>query len=109
MNQQVEVVYEDGVLRPLEHLPFAERQHLLVTIRPKPSLSSSDNPRSLEMEWLRVHGALYAGRYVALNGDLLVGVGESVRAVMEQARAKGVELPLVHYVPVDPELPSAGW
>ncbi len=109
MDDQVEVVYEGGVLRPLEQLPFAESEHLMVTIRPKPSSSSSYNPRLKEMEWLRTNGSLHAGQYVAIEGDTLVGVGASVRAVMEQARASGVELPLVHYVPVDHELPSAGW
>jgi predicted DNA-binding antitoxin AbrB/MazE fold protein len=32
MIRQLEVVYESGVLRPLESLPFAEQQHLVVTV-----------------------------------------------------------------------------
>jgi predicted DNA-binding antitoxin AbrB/MazE fold protein len=32
MTKQLEVVYESGVLRPLEPLPFAEQQHLVVTV-----------------------------------------------------------------------------
>jgi predicted DNA-binding antitoxin AbrB/MazE fold protein len=109
MDEQVEVVYEGGVLRPLEQLPFAERQHLIITIRPKSISSGSDNSRSREMDWIRANGPLHAGQYVAIDGDTLVGVGVSVRDVMEQARARGVELPLVHYVPSDQDLPSAGW
>ena len=32
MQKSFEAVYEDGVLRPLEPLPFADRQHLQVTV-----------------------------------------------------------------------------
>jgi predicted DNA-binding antitoxin AbrB/MazE fold protein len=34
MHQQIEVIYENGVLRPLEPLPYplAEHQHLTVTL-----------------------------------------------------------------------------
>ena len=109
MNQQVEVIYEGGVLRPLERLPFAESQHLMVTIASKDESGRGYNPRTKERQWLRDHSAPYAGKYVAIEGDALLGAGDSVKEVMEQARAKGVGLPLVHYVPAEPDLPSAGW
>ena len=32
MTKQVEAVYENGLLRPLEPLPLAEQQHVQVTI-----------------------------------------------------------------------------
>ena len=32
MQKSFEAVYEDGVLRPLEALPFANRQHVQVTV-----------------------------------------------------------------------------
>ena len=102
----MEVIYEDGVLRPLEPLPFAEKERLTATVtsKPAPLKKVPFNPRTQEFEWLRVHGA-----DLAIEGDLLVGVGDRVGSVMDQARAKGIALPLVHYVPEEPRLPFAGW
>jgi predicted DNA-binding antitoxin AbrB/MazE fold protein len=41
MPQTIEVVYENGVLRPLEPLPcrFQEHQHLTITIESTPAAS----------------------------------------------------------------------
>jgi predicted DNA-binding antitoxin AbrB/MazE fold protein len=111
MTKQLEVIYEGGVLRPLEPLPFAEKERLTVTVsnRPAPVKHVPFNPRTREFEWIRMHGSEHAGKYVAIEGDQLVGEGDSVSAVMEQAGAKGFPLPLVHYIPKEPHLPFAGW
>ena len=49
MEKTVQAVYEDGVLRPLEPVPFEERQEVTVTIsdeadipRDHPLVASSD-------------------------------------------------------------------
>jgi predicted DNA-binding antitoxin AbrB/MazE fold protein len=36
MTKQVEAVYENGMLRPLEPLPLSEHQHVTVTISEAP-------------------------------------------------------------------------
>src|SRR5207249_7631183 len=108
-TRQLEVIYENGVLRPLHSLPFADKQHLIVTVTDEAGPPLPYNPRQQEMEWLRVNGPKHAGKFVAVEGDQLVGEGDSVTSVMEQARAKGFGLPLVHYVPEEPQLPFAGW
>jgi len=109
MTEQVEVVYEDGVLRPLNPLPFAEKQHLIVAVSGEVAPPASYNSRTREFEWLRLHSPAHAGRWVALDGDQLVGEGDSVKSVLEQACAKGVPRPLVHHIPKEPSLPFAGW
>jgi hypothetical protein len=109
MTEQVEVVYEDGVLRPMRQLPFAEKQHLIVTVSGDAGAPAAHNPRTREFEWLRVHSPAHAGRWVALEGDRLVGEGDNLKSVLEQARAKGVSRPLVHHIPKEPSLPFAGW
>jgi predicted DNA-binding antitoxin AbrB/MazE fold protein len=109
MAKQLEVIYEGGVLRPLQPLPFAERQRLIVTISGDAAAALNYNPRTQEFEWLRVSGPKYAGKYVAIEGDRLVGVGDSVSSVLKQARDKGSPHPLVHHVPKGPSLPFAGW
>ena len=35
MTKQVEAVFEQGVLRPLEPLPFSEKEHLFLTVSDK--------------------------------------------------------------------------
>jgi hypothetical protein len=83
----------------------AYTNHFIVSSAPV----SDFNSRTREFEWLRVHAPEHAGKYVALEGDRLVAEGDSVTSVMEQARAKGVGLPLVHYISEEPPLPFAGW
>ena len=110
MTKELKVIYENGMLRPLEPLPFEENEHLRVTVtRPGPRSPLTYNPRFLEMEWIRTHRSRYGGKYVALEGAELVGEGDSVRSVLEQARARGIPHPLVHYMPEEPQLPFGGW
>jgi hypothetical protein len=46
---------------------------------------------------------------VALHGGLLLSHGSDARAVRDEARAKGIQLPLLVHIPGEPNLPSAGW
>jgi predicted DNA-binding antitoxin AbrB/MazE fold protein len=109
MTKQLEVVYESGVLRPLEPLPFAEQQHLVVTVtdelRPQPAF----NTREREQEWLRLNGPRYAGQWVAIEGDQLVSHGENAKVVLQQARAEGDQHPLLMHIPKESPLPFGGW
>ena len=109
MAKQLEVIYEHGVLRPLQPLPFADKQHLIVTVTGESASGLPYNPRQKEMEWLRDNGSRYAGRYVAVEGDQLVGEGDSVKSAIERARARGFPHPLVHYISDEPPMPFAGW
>jgi predicted DNA-binding antitoxin AbrB/MazE fold protein len=109
MTKQLEVVYESGVLRPLEPLPFAEQQHLVVTVTDELRPTQAFNARHREREWLHLNGPRYAGLWVAIEGDKLVGHGESAKAVLQQARAEGVLHPLVMHIPKEPPLPFGGW
>jgi predicted DNA-binding antitoxin AbrB/MazE fold protein len=59
MTKQLVVVYESGVLRPLEPLPFAEKQHLVVTVTDVLRPTVAFNAREREQEWLRLSGSQY--------------------------------------------------
>ena len=61
-----------------------------------------------EMRWLREHGAEYAGRWVALDGDRLVAAGADGREVYREAHARGVGTPFVTFVEEDVPF-VAGW
>ena len=108
MVRQLEAVYEHGILRPLQPLSLDERQHVLLTISDLQDLPAC-LARTQEQEWISAHGALYPGQWVALQGSELISHGPRARAVRDEARAKGVEHPLLVHLPVDPGRPSAGW
>jgi predicted DNA-binding antitoxin AbrB/MazE fold protein len=108
MVRQLEAVFEQGVLRPVEPLSLPEKQHVLITITDVP-VNVEDMHRKDEQEWLVAHGHEYIGQWVALQGNVLLSHGPKARAVRDEARRKGIERPLLVRVPEDFGLPSAGW
>jgi hypothetical protein len=74
-------------------------------LRPTPAF----NAREREREWLHLNGPRYAGQWVAIEGDKLVSHGENAKAVLHQARAEGVQHPLLMQIPKEPPLPFGGW
>lgn len=107
MMKHVEAVFEHGVLRPLEPLPFADKERLFLTVsdQPKPP-----GDRAKERTWLDCHAREYAGQWVAVHEDLLLSHGENATEVLEQAWSQGVETPfLIHVPPVERDLPFGGW
>lgn len=108
MTLQLEAVFEQGVLRPLEPLSLPEQQHVMVTITDVPVVEQVSSWQA-EQEWLSAHGAEYIGEWLALQGNVLLSHGPKAREVRDEARRKGVELPLMFQVPEDFGMPSAGW
>ena len=108
MTQHAEAIFEDGFLRPLEPLSLRNQQHVLLIITDVPA-PGANSGRVPEQEWLRAHGQEYSGQWVALNGEELISHGSDARGVRDEARAKGVETPLMVHLPDEPDLPSAFW
>ena len=115
MKRQIHVVFENGVLRPLEPVDFAERQELLVTVNERESVMKVDptpvpySSRSLEYQWLKDHGSEYLDEWVVAEGDQLVSHGTDAKAVYKEARAAGVDTPFLVQVTLPDELPWGGW
>ena len=112
MARQLEAVYEQGVLRPLQPLALAEHQRVRLTLKERPlSWLSAEpvNERQEEMQWLATESHAYAGQWVALDGSILVAHGARLAAVSAAAKAAGVDEPLFAHVPAGGELPFAGW
>ena len=107
MTRQLEAVFEEGVLRPLEPLPLEEKQHVFITVTDIRAVEG-ESTRKAEMEWLHQHEHLYLGQCVALQGSTLLSHGSDARAVRDQARQKGVSRPFLVHVPKDLDRPSAG-
>ena len=108
MTQHAEAIFENGILRPLEPLSLQDKQHVLLTITDA-SAPGANSGLMPEQEWLRAHGPEYSGQWVALNGDELLSHGSDARGVRDEARAKGVQTPLMVHIPDEPDLPSAFW
>ncbi|MGH9838252.1 MAG: DUF5678 domain-containing protein [Blastocatellia bacterium] len=59
--------------------------------------------------WLKEHREEYAGQYVALDGDRLVGQGPTLPDAHEQARRRGVMNPFLVRVTSENEVLFGGW
>jgi len=51
--------------------------------------------RSREMAWLDKHEKEYAGQWVVLWGDRLIGHGDDPKPFIEKAHAEGIDRPLI--------------
>ncbi|MBY0505082.1 MAG: DUF104 domain-containing protein [Bryobacteraceae bacterium] len=114
MVRQLDAIYEQGVLRPLEPLALPESQRVRLTLEESASPLSWEsaepvNERTEEFQWLANESAPYAGQWVALEGNRLIAHGDSLAAVRAAARAAGIERPLLTHLPPDGELPFGGW
>jgi len=114
MSRQLEAVYEQGILRPVEPLVLSERQRVRLTIEEKPSQLSWEsagtvNERREELRWLDRESGPYAGEWVALHGPTLVAHGEKLANVSVAAKAAGIEEPFFARVPRDTDIPFGGW
>ncbi|HLG14884.1 MAG TPA: DUF5678 domain-containing protein [Blastocatellia bacterium] len=54
--------------------------------------------RSRELAWLAAHREEYAGQWVVLEGNRLVGHGDNPMPIVDKARAEGIECPFVIHV-----------
>ena len=71
-------------------------------------MSSENDKRRLQIEWLKANWNEYAGQYVALDGNELVGHGATIREATEQARANNVKNAFVVRVFAEDSIVSAG-
>jgi hypothetical protein len=54
--------------------------------------------REQHIAWLKAHRNEYSGRYVALDGDQLMGNGRTIREATARAKENGCDSPFVVYV-----------
>lgn len=74
-----------------------------------PSDNGNQETRERRLEWLKSHREEYAGQYVALLGDVLVGHGPTIREAHEQAKHQGIENPFLVRLTSESETLFAGW
>ena len=115
MTRTFQAVFENGTLRPLEPVNFAEKQQLIVTVSDEGAVATVDlAPRaystwSVEQKWIKDHASEYVDQWVVVEGDRLVSHGMDAKAVCDQARAAGVTSPFLTHVSMPDDLPWGGW
>ncbi len=70
---------------------------------------ASDEERRSQIEWLKQNREKYAGKYIALHGNNLVGEGKTLREAREQAKAKGFKNAFTTFVYSENDVPFGGW
>ncbi|MEW6128088.1 MAG: hypothetical protein AB1757_13695 [Acidobacteriota bacterium] len=71
---------------------------------------TSQCKRQKRLEWLKSHREEYGGMYVALDGDVLLGVGKTYAEAATFARDAGVKNAFVDFLPpIDYVGSMGGW
>jgi Family of unknown function (DUF5678) len=65
--------------------------------------------RSREMAWIAAHQEEYAGQWVVLFGDQLIGHGDDPVPILEKARQEGIDRPLVVHLRKETGPFTGGW
>lgn len=72
-------------------------------------IQTSNEERQMQLEWLKENREKYAGKYVALDKDKLVGIGKTLREVKEKAKENGSEKSFITLVYSENDVPFGGW
>jgi hypothetical protein len=110
----------EEVLREARKLPPDERRELAQTLleegtRSTAGAGGTHNEPTVEVRrqrlgWMKAHRAEYGGQHVALDGAVLVAVGQSYREAKEKALAAGKPGAFVTYLPKPDEVAEwGGW
>lgn len=97
-------------------LPIEEQRRLREWLEKQEKQKVEDNNLQEEearfqrsMEWLKANRVKYIGEWVALDGDRLVSHGKDAVKVRLEAKAAGVQIPLMERITENDLLPFGGW
>lgn len=116
----------DEIIEKAAQLSDAERRELIQLLQEQEKSSESKNSLSISsvsvllesnnkknpdsnIEWLKKHQRDYAGNYVALKDGELVAFAKTIKEADIKAKEKGVQKPLLHYIPAQDEEVWGGW
>lgn len=101
--------HRDSVAERVKDVPAEELNALADEAAAVSAGSDMAAPGAREREWVRSRWREYAGLWVALDGNRLVGEATGAREALEKARAAGVVSPFLVHVTEPSELPFGGW
>jgi hypothetical protein len=71
--------------------------------------SAATVKQTQHMAWLKAYREEYAGKYVPLDGNRLVGADATIREAHEQAPRQEVERPFIAHISSANDAPFGGW
>ncbi len=55
--------------------------------------------RTLEMDWIKANRSVYKGKWVALLGGKVIGIGDDLKTVLRMVQEKQLrDIPLIHHL-----------
>ena len=106
LDAEIEAEVSTQAIRPAKGLPLAENQ----AISEPPDVALKWNEperRGSEMAWIMSNRdalSRLTGKWVALEGDVILATEASAAAAIRVARSKGIAKPFVFFVYPEPDL-----
>lgn len=109
----------EQVIEVIRQLPPTERERVREWIDEENLKNSAEESKReklvrenekfrLALKWIDDNKEEFDGQWVCLDGDRLVSYGADAKAVYDEAKAKGIEVPFIERVKAK-ELPFGGW
>ncbi len=102
----------DEIIEKVATLNDEDREQLIEVLQ-KQKIESKNNGKkgyvSPDTIWVKENRAKYAGLHVAIKNGELIATGRTIKEANEKAKAKGVDKPLLHYIPAEDEEVWGGW
>jgi len=109
LNRTYRITSEESAQKVLSNLDILIRRENLNAQDLGLADDNKTDIRNKRIDWLKANREEYAGQYVALDGNKLVGTGKTIREADEQAKQNGVNKPFLVRVSGEDEILSGGW
>lgn len=102
----------DEIIKKTRQVSDEERDELIQVLQQQKNESKKNGGKEIvqpNIKWLKKHRSEYAGNYVALKDGELVAFARRIKEADLKAKERGVEKPLLHYIPARGEEVRGGW
>lgn len=107
----------EKVIESIRRLAPVEQDQILHWLeeerKPRPAAENWDervDKFHRAMRWIDAHRTEFSGKWVCLDGDVLVSSGDDAKEVYREAKAKGIVIPFIEQVSAEESGPYwGGW
>ncbi|MGH9946699.1 MAG: DUF5678 domain-containing protein [Pyrinomonadaceae bacterium] len=104
----------DEVVETLNAMSLEERLEVFQQLKEPPvKTKTKTNGKkgyvSPDTIWVRENSHKYRGMHVAIKNGKLIATGRTIKEADQAARAKGIDRPLLTYIPGEDEVIWGGW